>query len=110
MISNVFRYLNLLCILNALSVSGQVNNFLLGLLEGTGTLFLNSNPRIQDVNNFYSSYDFIVVGSGSAGAVIANRLSENRNWSVLLLEAGQDEPAVSEIPLSASIGRNYDDW
>ncbi|XP_043603587.1 glucose dehydrogenase [FAD, quinone]-like isoform X2 [Bombus pyrosoma] len=57
------------------------------------------------------SYDFIVVGGGSAGAVLASRLSEIEDWNVLLLEAGGDGSILYDIPLlAASLQLTEIDW
>ena len=60
-------------------------------------------------------YDYIIVGGGSAGCVLANRLSKDPQNRVLMLEAGRPDyiwdlfihmPAALTIP----IGSKYYDW
>ena len=69
--------------------------------------------QIYSLDQVDEEYDFIVVGGGSAGAVVARRLSAKQDATVLLLEAGDDASYVLDARIPAACGKMQDtdqDW
>ncbi|XP_045518873.1 glucose dehydrogenase [FAD, quinone]-like isoform X2 [Pieris brassicae] len=76
-----------------------------------GKFGTNNFRRKHVLGETNQHYDFIIVGAGSAGCVLANRLSEIKQWRILLIEAGEAEPEVTSIPgVAPSLSESNIDW
>ncbi len=63
------------------------------------------------MKNPESQFDYVIVGAGSAGCVLANRLTENADVRVALLEAGgSDKSIFIQMPTALSIPMNMDKY
>lgn len=56
---------------------------------------VNYPPSVVPADN--AEFDFIIVGSGTSGSVVAHQLAKNRKWKVLLLESGSLPTPDSEV-------------
>ncbi|XP_065157060.1 uncharacterized GMC-type oxidoreductase Mb1310-like [Atheta coriaria] len=84
----------------------------LGLVSPPDTCPITQNNFYPTCSDYLSrTYDFIIVGGGTAGCVLANRLTEDPGIQVLLLEDGDYPSRETEIPLNFIFLQETDeDW
>ncbi|KAK4552242.1 hypothetical protein LTR86_010596 [Recurvomyces mirabilis] len=82
----------------------------------SGSPFVRFAPRanvLKSASQLRSTYDYVVIGGGTSGLVVANRLTEDPSIDVLVIEYGQVDArdggtAVPGLPVPDKYKRNYD--
>ncbi|KAH1018845.1 hypothetical protein HUJ05_006536 [Dendroctonus ponderosae] len=97
----MFKFLILLLIWVSYSHQQSLLDGLIKLIQ-EGEDQISAEPPDMSASRMLKEYDFIVVGAGTAGCAVANRLSENPNWTVLLVEAGRPENFIMDMPILAN--------
>jgi choline dehydrogenase-like flavoprotein len=69
----------------------------------------NGSADTSSTDGIAENYDFIVIGGGTAGLVVASRLTEDPNIRVLVLEAGENRLTDPQILTPGLSGSLYDD-
>lgn len=89
---------------------GMAFTFFQAVVEYYRMLAPEPADAVPDSVRLEKQYDFVVVGAGSGGSVVANRLTEVAGWTVLLVEAGGEENSITDVPILVSyiIGTGFD--
>jgi len=71
--------------------------------EGASDLSVEREGAVADLRKMMETFDYVIVGAGSAGCVLTNRLSEDAGTSICVLEAGPSDwhPYIHLPPASS---------
>ncbi|KAF9456646.1 aryl-alcohol-oxidase from pleurotus Eryingii [Collybia nuda] len=91
-----------------------MHRFLLFLISASSWASFGTSKIIHSISDLQcSEYDFIIIGGGTAGSVLANRLSENPHNKVLVLEAGINNAGIQDVQvpfLGVTLPETSVDW
>ncbi|XP_033357633.1 glucose dehydrogenase [FAD, quinone]-like [Bombus vosnesenskii] len=76
-------------------------HFIQVLLASLCTLSKNGDypiDRTEEILVSEREFDFVIAGGGTAGTILAHRLTEVMDWKVLLIEAGEDPNPITDVP------------